>query len=839
GGKAFATVEAYHTVNGTWRALSPMPTARHGIQAAVCNGGVYVAAGGTVQGGAAPTDVHEVFFLGEATTCGGPAPVGFGKGVLQGATSTNPTTLQFGPDGRLYVGQQDGLIKAYTVARNGASDYTVTATETITSVRSIPNHNDDGTPNPSVNTRLITGMLVTGTATSPVLYVASSDPRIGAGPSGSDLDLDTNSSMVSRLTWTGSAWQKVDLVRGLPRSEENHAANGMALDPTTNTLYVAQGGNTNHGAPSNNFALLPEYALSAAVLSIDLDAIGSVTYDLPTLDDSTRIGSPDPGDPFGGNDGRNQARLVTGGPVQVHAPGFRNAYDLVLTEAGRMYTVDNGGNGGWGGLPVNEGPSGTCTNDVSEPGATDPDALHLVTGPGYYGGHPNPTRANRANTFDGQSPVDEANPVECDYRLPGVQDGALATFSASTNGLTEYTASNFGGAMDGDLLAAGFDNAIHRVRLDGAGSAVVQKVALFSSVGQLPLDVVAQGDAAVFPGTVWVADYGTNALYVFEPVDFDGGVVTCVGTDDLALDEDGDGYTNADEIDNGTDPCSAGDMPPDWDADQLSNRNDPDDDNDGQPDTSDPFAIDPQNGSANRLPFSYTWENDAPNPGGLLHLGFTGLMTNRTADYESLFDPANMTAGGAAGVVTVDEVPPGDALGATNTQQYGFQVGTSVPSGIGVFTAHTRIVAPFAGTGAKDNQSMGLFLGPGDQDNYAKLVTFANGSGGGIRFLMETNGMESTLSTRQSNVAMPASGHVDLYLTIDLSKRVAATVQPSFSVTTGGVTGPVTTLGQPQLLPRDWFRGSTGFAIGIISTSAGASPFPATWDLLEAFAGRP
>ena len=29
-----------------------MPTARHGIQAAVCNGGVYVAAGGTVQLGA-------------------------------------------------------------------------------------------------------------------------------------------------------------------------------------------------------------------------------------------------------------------------------------------------------------------------------------------------------------------------------------------------------------------------------------------------------------------------------------------------------------------------------------------------------------------------------------------------------------------------------------------------------------------------------------------------------------------------------------------------------------------------------------------------------------------
>ena len=42
-----------------------------------------------------------------------------------------------------------------------------------------------------------------------------------------------------------------------------------------------------------------------------------------------------------------------------------------------------------------------------------------------------------------------ANPVECDYRAPGAEKGSLASFDASTNGLTEYTASNFGGAMDG------------------------------------------------------------------------------------------------------------------------------------------------------------------------------------------------------------------------------------------------------------------------------------------------------------------------------------------------------------------------------------------------------
>jgi hypothetical protein len=40
----------------------------------------------------------------------------------------------------------------------------------------------------------------------------------------------------------------------------------MQLSADGQSLYVAAGGNTNQGAPSNNFALLPEYALSAAIL---------------------------------------------------------------------------------------------------------------------------------------------------------------------------------------------------------------------------------------------------------------------------------------------------------------------------------------------------------------------------------------------------------------------------------------------------------------------------------------------------------------------------------------------------------------------------------------------
>jgi hypothetical protein len=68
GGNTYEEVEALNPATGTWRTLAPMPTPRHGIQAAVCNGGVYIAAGGIVQG-VGPSAAHEVLFPGEAAPC--------------------------------------------------------------------------------------------------------------------------------------------------------------------------------------------------------------------------------------------------------------------------------------------------------------------------------------------------------------------------------------------------------------------------------------------------------------------------------------------------------------------------------------------------------------------------------------------------------------------------------------------------------------------------------------------------------------------------------------------------------------------------------------------------
>jgi hypothetical protein len=789
-------------------------------------------------------------------TRGQAATVGFGKSLLSGATQTRVTALQFGPDRRLYVLHQDGTINIDDVVRRGANDYGVTATETVLAIKNIPNHDDDGTRNDAVVARACsspcrqaTGLVVTGTAERPVLYVSSSDPRYGGESGGVDLNLDTNSGMVTRLIWDDamSTWLQQDLVRGLPRSEENHATNGMALDEATNTLYLAVGGHTNEGSPWTVFAYLPEYALSAAVLSIDLDAIGDTTYDLPTLDDPSRpndANNPgwDVGDPFGGNDGANQAKIVVGGPVQVYSPGYRNPYDVLIAtvgaHAGKMYVTDNGYNAGQGGPPIGAGTP-DCTN--AQNGAspvTGYDTLHYVTGPGYYGGHPNPTRGNNANTFGGQSPVPDAaeNPIECTFQASETattagERSAIGYDISSTNGIAEYTASNFGGEMQGDLITAEWDGYVGRWELDASGSAVVSQSTLFSAVSTHPLTLTTTGDDEPFPGTIWLADHGTGNIFVFEPNDYGGGGGgggTCTGADGAALDEDADGYTNADEIDNGTDPCSAADRPRDWDGDRVSDLNDADDDNDGTPDTSDPWAVDAANGTTTGLPVYHPFDDITDGTaGGLLDLGFTGLMTNRTTNYETLFDPTRLTAGGAGGVLTVDQVGPGDALGTANSQQYAFQYGFSLSSARGaVFTPHTSVLSPFAGVTRAGTESMGLQLGTGDQDNYLRLAVSAAG-GGSIQLLEEVSG--ATVLTRSANVALPSPGAVDLFLAVNPLNR---TVQPSYQLTAGTTAGLRTNLGAALTLPTAWFS-RAALAAGVIATSGGAPAFPVTWDLFE------
>jgi hypothetical protein len=758
------------------------------------------------------------------------ATPGFNVSDLTGSVTYLGTSLAFGPDDRLYVAQQDGIIQVYTIVRLGPNNYIVTDTETILAINDILNHDDDGTPNPSVDYRQITGIALYGDSANPVIYVTSSDPRIGAGPLGQDLDLDTNSGVISTLTWDGSTWVRQDLVRGLPRSEENHSLNGLVLDTATNLLYVCAGGNTNAGARSNNFALAQEYAYAAAILTVDLNSLGTLPYDLPTLDDEDRAGVNDLNDPFGGNNGKNQAVLEVGGPVQVFSPGFRNPYDIIIAQNGKIYSWDNGPNAGWGGAPT------TCADTVVEGGPTYTDGLHYIPGAGYYAGHPNVIRGNRNNTFNAsnpQSPVPPAleNPVECNFLIPGVEDQTITLYTASSNGLAEYTASNFDSAMTGHLLCAAFDGHVIEVELDSAGTGLGPggQTSFASGFGSVPLDIIAVGDDGPFPGTVWTANiFGAAGVSVFEPNDYDGGSGGPCDFTSPTGDEDGDGYTNADEIDNGTNPCSGSDKPHDWDLDFISDLNDPDDDNDGIPDLSDALALDSLNGTTIFLPIDYDWEPGDPSRGGFFDLGFFGMMNNGNSDYLNQYNPVDITAGGTAGLFTIDNMTEASAFGPSGFQDNAFQMGINLDTVTRPFVLQTRIRSPFSGGTPQDFQNMGFFFGTGDMDNYIKLVVHSNGGAGGIEFIREVGG---SVAPAPTSLIYPApivgATFVDLYLTVD---PVAATVQPSYSVNGGFQSN----LGDPRTYPTSWTDGIMHY--GIIGTSAGPGPeFPATWDYIKAY----
>ncbi|MDJ0787930.1 MAG: ring canal kelch-like protein, partial [Myxococcota bacterium] len=784
------------------------------------------------------------------------------------------TSLEFGPDGRLYVLQLNGTIDVLTIQRNGPDDYVVTASEEILLVKNIPNHDDDGTPNAD-DKREATGITVVGTALNPVIYATSSDARVG-GPSG-DKDLDTNSGVITRLTWNGTTWDAVDLVRGLPRSEENHATNGLEFVTVNGTDYliVCSGGHTNAGSPSTNFAWHTEYALSAAVLSVDLTALELLpvlndgardyVYDLPTVDDPTRanangIGDPnaagydgvDVNDPWGGNDGLNQAKIVPGGPVQIFSPGYRNTYDLVVTESGAVYLTENGANGGWGGFPENEGPGGTTTNNfrVGEPGSTGPDPvdgeakvnnkdhLHLLTNDistyawgSFYGGHPTPIRANpagaglftrgihssdvgdtngngfeddwfRTQNFDpngsGEAadaskalpadwppvPIGLANPVEGDFRNPGGSnpdgpvDDIITIWANNTNGIDEYTASNFGGAMQGDLIAGKSGGTLHRVQLNPDGSLDTLTEDWNSNLGGNPLGVTANGDADPFPGTIWVGTFSSN-IVVLEPQDLGSCPLPGEPGYDPNADNDLDGYTNEDEDQNGTDLCNGGSQPNDFDkvagAPLVSDLNDPDDDGDGIDDSVDVMQLgNPAVGGTDAFPLPVDNELFSDNPvlQGYLGLGFTGLMNNGAAnpnwldwiDQPDAGPNPNDVLGGAVGAMTM-QMTDGTAYGLFNDQEKGFQYGVDVP-GTGAFTVQGRLLNLGAGfqlypTGG--DAELGIFLGDGTQSNYIELLI----SGDGVEAFQELGDTPQTSLFDPIAVPNRPTGSVEFELRVD------------------------------------------------------------------------
>ncbi len=408
------------------------------------------------------------------------------------------------------------------------------------------------------------------------------------------------------------------------------------------------------------------------------------------------------------------------------------------------------------------------------------------------------------------------------------------TFATSTNGIAEYTASNFNNALKGNLLAADLNfgkifnltftaDGTNVTNIKTAAQKLYDDVPFASGFGTEPLDITAQGDSAVFPGTVWTCTYKTQAITIFEPQDF----LNCTGLYN-SEDDDSDGYTNADEKDNATNPCSAASKPNDFDHDQLSNINDPDDDNDGITDNIDYFAIEATNGLTTRPAITYNLFNNDPGT-GFFGLGFTGLMCNRLPanDYIKNFNEDSLIAGGAVGAFSIVATTQGDALGTLNNQQNAFHFGVRPEAGTGPFTVNGRISGPFFNNNLPVGfQSQGIYIGTGDQSNYIKIALNESAGALGIQVIHEAGDVPVIQQFTFSGSTSSTS--VNFFFTIN---PVTGTVQPKYAVNGGAVVN----LGAPLALSGPLLsaiQGPAALAVGVISTARGGASFVATWDYI-------
>ena len=301
--------------------------------------------------------------------------------------------------------------------------------------------------------------------------------------------------------------------------------------------------------------------------------------------------------------------------------------------------------------------------------------------------------------------------------------------------------------------------------------------------------------------------------------------------------------TNADEIDNGTDPCSGGSQPPDNDGDGTSDLNDNDDDNDGLDDTVDVFQLDPDNGTSTSLPVVRNLFADIASPPSFFGTGFSGIMANGT-DYLGLIDDVDtgngdarqIIAGGTAGLFTDTEVGEGDAHQGNNTQMNAFQFGVDVDNNTPPFTVRSRVLGPFLGA-AGNFASQGIYIGTGDQDNFMKFVV-NDGNGnpgtGGFEF-----GFENAGTANNTGFNVPGAmgeTYIDLYLSVDPSTGIVTASYVLESDPTNVVTLGTTKTAAGDLLAA--MQGthtvggqSSALAVGMIATSFNvALPFTATWD---------
>ncbi|QJF50330.1 carbohydrate-binding protein [Roseobacter ponti] len=374
------------------------------------------------------------------------------------------TSIEFGPDGKLYVATITGVINRWDVNPDGTLD--LASAETLNL-----GYFDD---------RSIIGLAFDPEDPNTIWVTDNANvPR-----SGKAFDTEDFSGQLTKITLgSGGAFETAvaeTYITGLPRSGGDHVTNSIEFRANPDAgvdgapeylLYFTQGSNSAAGSPDNAWGFRPERLLSAAVLEVDHTRD---TTDGP-FDVQTEPYDPAVNDPtFRTTDAFNADGtfpefydpFADGAVLKIYGEGIRNAYDLVWHSNGNLYVPTNGTARGGNTL---DDPD-TDINEAITGLDKQFDYLFQVQEGGYYG-HPNELldnyvvnggaggdpniygSDNAANTSDGGNEYADGVVRDADYDI----DGAYSLdFNKSPNGATEYFNDAFGENLQGAVLFAQF-----------------------------------------------------------------------------------------------------------------------------------------------------------------------------------------------------------------------------------------------------------------------------------------------------------------------------------------------------------------------------------------------
>jgi len=426
---------------------------------------------------------------------GVPSDVQFEKVTV--ATNAQYTSLEIGPDGKLYGLVLNGLIHRWTIE----SDGTLSNMEELESLQIA----EDGN-------RTAIGFTFDPGSTADNLIVWISHTTFGFSGQ------PTWAGKISRLY--GDDLQNVqDVIVGLPRSDHDHLTNSLVFGPDK-ALYFVQGSNSAMGLQDGTWGNRPERLLSAALLRLDTEAVDSLPLNVRTGEGGTY-------DPFDPN-----------APLTFYATGIRNAYDMVWHSNGNLYVPGNGSAGGGNtpGTPADlgdvpqriDGPyTGGAVPSILGVSESQPDMLHKVV-PGKYYGHPNPTRGEYV--MNGGNPTAGNDLIEVEeYPVGTMPDQNFGGFAfnfenaKSPNGAIEYQSNTFNGALKGKLLVVRYSAGDDIFVLDPSGlnGDIIEAetgIIGFTSFRD-PLDLTENP----VNGHIYVAEFGTGELTLLRPLNSTGG----------------------------------------------------------------------------------------------------------------------------------------------------------------------------------------------------------------------------------------------------------------------------------------------------------------------------